>query len=107
MKSCSDKMSAPLKFDKMKLSQYLEGDSFDVLGIQGLSTKFGKTYVLLLDNNDRVFSNKTITTYIEKNWDLNHGMQRFDVDEGQPMFGFTIGEPAEYNGHQYNRIIMN
>ena len=107
MKSCSDKMSAPMKFDKMKLSQYSEGDSHNVIGIQGLSTRFGKTYVLLLDNDDRVFSNKTITNYIEKNWDLNHGMQQFDVDEGQPLFGFSVGESAEYNGHAYNKIIIN
>ena len=106
MKSCSDKMSAPLEFNKMKLSQYLEGDSFYVIGIQGMSTKFGKTYILLLDNDDRVFSNKTITSYIEKYWDLNHGMQRFDVDEGLPMFSFSIGETAEFNGHLYNKIII-
>ena len=104
MKSYSDKMSAPMKFGKMKLSQYFEGDSFDVIGIQGMSTKFGKTYVLLLDNDDRVFSNKTITTYIEKNWDLDHGMLQFDVDEGAAMFSFSVGESAEFNGHQYNKI---
>ena len=107
MKSCSDKMTAPMKFEKMKLSQYSQGDSFNVIGVKPMTTKFGKTYIILLDNDDRVFANKTITTYIENCWDIKDCMMRFDIDEGQPMFGFTIGETDEYNGHAYNKIIIN
>ena len=107
MKSCSDKICAPMEFGKMKLSQYSEGESYGVIGIKPMDTKFGKTYVLLLDNDDRVFANKTITNYINDCWDIKDWQLQFDIDEGEPLFSFTVGESAEYNGHPYNKIILN
>ena len=68
---------------------------------------FGKTFVLLLDNDERVFSNKTIANYINECWDTSSCGMMFDKTQGVPMFGFTVGEPAEYMGHAYNKIIIN
>ena len=107
MTSCSDKICAPMKFNEMKLSKFIEGDTFDVIGIKPMTTKFGKTYILLLSNDDRVFANKTITNYINDCWDIQDWQLQFDINEGDPLFSFTIGAAAEYNGHQYNKIIMN
>ena len=104
---CSDKMTAPMKFEKMKLSKLSQGESYGVVGFYPMDTKFGKTFVLLLDNDERVFSNKTIANYINECWDTSSSGMVFDKTPGVPMFAFTVGETAEYNGHTYNKIIIN
>ena len=101
------KLVGDMKFHDMKLSKLSEGESYGVIGLYPMNTKFGKTYVLLLDTDERVFSNKTITTYINDCWDTSNNGMFFADKLGEPMFGFTVGESAEYNGHSYNKIYID
>ena len=105
--SYAKKLMGDMKFGNMKLSKLSQGESYGVVGFYPMDTKFGKTFVLLLDNDERVFSNKTIANYINECWDTSSCGMMFDKTQGVPMFGFTVGEPAEYKGHAYNKIIIN
>lgn len=73
-----------------KFSEYMPGDKLTVIETKEISTGFGPSHVLTLDNGDEVWSNKKVTTRICHN--LVHapfciviGMQKSFEKNGQTV----------------------
>lgn len=114
-KECEDAINSPIDFRTIKLTRFKQiGTEIEIIGLKSIKTKFGRSYILLDNQGRRTLGNKKINDFIVdkivhcdayKNKGLDYkGLDDFHYNGGSILFYITIGNFAEYNGHQYNEI---
>jgi len=114
-KECEDAINSPINFRTIKLTRFKQiGISLGIIALKSIKTKFGRSYILLDNQGRRTLGNNKINNFIVKkivgcdaykNKGLDYkGLDDFHYNNGSNMFYITIGNFAEYNGHQYNEI---
>jgi len=118
---CETEINKPMDLLSVKLTRFKEvGLIINIIAIQPIDTKFGKSYILLDDEGRRTLGNKKINDFcdcrivVHSKSDLKEGCRllqsnTYHYNNGEILFFIKIGDFSEYKGHKYNeiKVILN
>ena len=105
-----------IDFTTVSLNNLNTGDTFDVVAIRYLKTKYGEKYYLLTEKEGAIYqTNKNmyndIKKYLEHQKDIKNVYVKnkvtshyFRRDDFEPFINVVIGEEKQYNDFDYKEI---
>jgi len=105
-----------IDFKTVSLNNLNTGDTFDVVAVRYLKTKYGERYYMLTEKEGAIYqSNKALYTFIKLYVDNEIKMTNVYVRNTEtshyhrqtgfkPFLNIVIGEEKQYNGYNYKEI---
>ena len=105
-----------IDFTTVSLNNLNTGDTFDVVAVRYLNTKYGERYYLLTEKEGAIYqTNKNmyndIKKYLEHQKDIKNVYVKnkvtshyFRRDDFEPFINVVIGEEKQYNNFDYKEI---